>query len=81
MPRFFSGGADVGLSELHVFCDASEEVYAAVIYIHNVYSDSRTIVRQGTLDNRLAPKKVISVPKLELNAALLGSRPWWSNLP
>ncbi|KAK4017388.1 hypothetical protein OUZ56_032700 [Daphnia magna] len=63
-----------GLSELHVFCDASEEVYAAVIYIHNVYSDSRTIVRQGTLDNRLAPKKVISVPKLELNAALLGSR-------
>ncbi|XP_045032663.1 uncharacterized protein LOC123474519 [Daphnia magna] len=75
MPRcLFPDGANIVSSELHTFCDASEEAYAAVIYIRNVYSDGRVIVRQARAANKLAPRKVISVPKLELNAALLGSR-------
>ncbi|XP_057379646.1 uncharacterized protein LOC130701871 [Daphnia carinata] len=61
-------------TELHAFGDASEEAYAAVIYIRNVYSDGRTIVRQVRAVTKLAPKRTISVPKLELNAALQAAR-------
>jgi hypothetical protein len=61
-------------SQLHTFCDASEEAYAAVIYVRNAYRDGRIRIHQIKASNKLAPKKTISVPKLELNAALLGSR-------
>lgn len=78
VPRcLFPDGPSIISSELHIFCDASEEAYAAVIYIRNVYShkrDPEVVVRQVKAANKIAPKKSISVPKLELNAALLGAR-------
>jgi hypothetical protein len=75
MPRcLFPDSAKIISSELHTFCDASEEAYAAVIYIRNCYADGGVVVRQVKAANKLAPKKTISVPKLELNAALLGAR-------
>ena len=61
-------------SQLHIFCDASEEAYAAVVYVRNSYRDGQIGVHQIKASNKLAPKKTVSVPKLELNAALLGSR-------
>jgi hypothetical protein len=61
-------------SQLHVFGDASEEAYAAVVYIRNTYSSGQVIIRLVKASSKLAPKKTISVPKLELNAALLSSR-------
>ena len=61
-------------TELHTFCDASEEAYAAVVYIRNVYATGRLIVRQVKGSTKLSPTKTLSVPKLELNAALLGAR-------
>lgn len=60
--------------ELHVFCDASEEAYATVIYLRVHYSDGCVLIRQVRAANKLAPKKTISILKLELNAALLGAR-------
>ena len=60
--------------ELHTFCDASEEAYAAVVNIRNVYDDGRVLVRQVKGGTKLSPTKTLSVPKLELNAALLGAR-------
>ncbi|XP_057381574.1 uncharacterized protein LOC130704113 [Daphnia carinata] len=60
--------------ELHTFCDASEEAYAAVSYIRNVYEDRNIVVRQVKAGNKLAPTKTLSIPKLELNAALLEAR-------
>lgn len=78
VPRcLFPNGPSIVSSELHIFCDASEEAYAAVLYIRNVYShkrDPEVVVRQVKAANKIAPKKSISVPKLELNAALLGGR-------
>ena len=59
-------------TELHTFCDASEEAYAAIIYVHNTYTDGRVLVRQVKAVNKLAP--TVSVPRLELNVAFLGSR-------
>ncbi|XP_057378039.1 uncharacterized protein LOC130700052 [Daphnia carinata] len=61
-------------SQLHIFCDASEEAYAAVVYIRNVWEDGRIRCSQIKACTKLAPMKTLSVPKLELNAALLGAR-------
>ena len=75
MPRCLFPQANLILSsELHVFCDASEEAYAAVIYVRNQHKDGRVLIRQVRASTKLAPKKTLSVPKLELNAALLGAR-------
>ena len=61
-------------TELHTFCDASEEAYAAVSYLRCVDKDGRVSVRIVMAKTRVAPKKSISVAKLELNGALLGAR-------
>ncbi|XP_046632671.1 uncharacterized protein LOC124312218 [Daphnia pulicaria] len=75
MPRcLFPDRAQISTVDLHAFGDASEEAYAAVIYLRVVYSDGRILVRQVKAANKIAPKKTISVPKLELNAALLAAR-------
>jgi hypothetical protein len=75
MPRcLFPNRPNLEASELHTFCDASEEAYAAVIYVRSLFSNGQVVVRQVKATNKLAPKKTISVPKLELNAALLGAR-------
>jgi hypothetical protein len=60
--------------ELHTFTDASEEACAASCYTRIVYSDGRVVIQYVKAATKLAPLKTISVCKLELNAALMGSR-------
>ena len=75
MPRcLFPDRVQISMVELHAFGEASEEVYAAVIYLWVIYSDGRILVRRVKAANKIAQKKTISVPKLELNAGLLGAR-------
>ena len=75
MPRcLFTEEVQIIDRELRAFCDASEEAYAAVINIRIRYSDGRVLVREVRAVNKLTPKKAISIPMLELNAALLGAR-------
>ena len=63
------------MSELHTFCDASEEAFAAVVYLRTTYSnDKEPQVKSIMAKTKMAPKKTISVAKLELQAALLGGR-------
>lgn len=59
--------------QLHTFVDASESAFAAVCYIRmEVEGEVRTsLIASKT---RVAPKKRLTVPKLELQAALLGAR-------
>ena len=59
-----AGATDI---ELHLFCDASEKAYAAAIYIK-----SGEEVRLFTAKTRVAPVKTVSLPRLELCAAVLG---------
>ena len=58
-----------GEIDLHAFVDASTKAYGAVVY--GVQGgESNLIISKG----RIAPSNQLSVPKLELTAATLGSR-------
>ncbi|XP_045034626.1 uncharacterized protein LOC123475691 [Daphnia magna] len=61
-------------SQLLTFCDASEEAVAAAVYLNTSYEDGSSSCRLVMAKTKLAPRKTISIPKLELNAALLGAR-------
>jgi hypothetical protein len=70
-PCLFPNSAKIISLELHTFCESLEEAYVAVIYFRISCADGRVIVRQMKASNNLAPKKTISIPKLEINAAVL----------
>ncbi|GFX35234.1 uncharacterized protein TNCV_100411 [Trichonephila clavipes] len=59
---------------LHGFCDTSELAYASVIYAVQPQTDGNTKVTLLVAKSRVAPLKSVSIPKLELNGALLLSR-------
>ena len=58
--------------ELHHFCDSSERAYGAVSYVRVV--DSAGVIHCSFLvaKSRLAPIKQVTIPRLELMAAVLG---------
>ncbi|KHJ42945.1 Pao retrotransposon peptidase [Trichuris suis] len=75
VPRcLFPREGEIASSELHTFGDASEEAFAAAMYLRNVYKDGDVTVRIVMAKARLAPLKTVSVARLELQAALLGAR-------
>jgi len=59
------------------FCDASQHGYAAVLYIKMLDHDSDSSIFLVGTKTKLAPITSLSIPRLELNAALLLSR--WMN--
>lgn len=68
---FFPRQHEIVRTELRIFGDASEEANAAVTYTRSLYSDGTVLVRLVKSSTKLAPAKIISIPKLKLNAALL----------
>lgn len=75
IPRcFFEKSTKVLSLELHVFCDASEKGFAAVAYFRIVYENNLIGVRFVTSKNYVAPLRPLSVPRLELQAAVIGAR-------
>jgi hypothetical protein len=58
---------------MHTFSDASEFAFSAAVYFRIIFSNDIEVVLV-TSKSKVAPNKVLSVPKLELQAALLGSR-------
>lgn len=58
-------------AELHGYCDASQKAYAAVIFMRILKSDGSIHINQITAKTRVAPIKTISIPRLELCAAVL----------
>ncbi|KFD60963.1 hypothetical protein M514_26861 [Trichuris suis] len=75
LPRcLFVRMEDIMSSELHTFCDASQEAFASAVYLRNVYINGEVTVRLVMAKSKLAPLKAVSVARLELQAALLGAR-------
>jgi len=59
--------------QLHGFADASMHAYGAVVY-SRVASDGKFHINLVAAKTRVAPIKSVSIPRLELNAALLLTR-------
>ncbi|XP_063636132.1 uncharacterized protein LOC134806742 [Cydia splendana] len=60
--------------ELHTFVDASEEAYAAAVYWRMTRADGSVKIALAAAKSRVTPRKPISIPRLELQAAVLGVR-------
>ena len=60
--------------EIHVFCDASERAYGAVVFSRLQVSSDEFRTSFIVSKARVAPMKVQTIPRLELMAALVGAR-------
>ena len=59
---------------LHMFADASEDAYGAVVYQKSEYQDGSSSVCLVASKSKVAPLQSINIPRLELMGAVLGYR-------
>ena len=55
----------------HVFSDASEDAYAAVMYERDVYEDGSVLISFITSKSKVVPLNSHNIPQLELLGAIL----------
>ncbi|XP_053686938.1 uncharacterized protein LOC128736479 [Sabethes cyaneus] len=60
--------------QLHVLVDASEEAYSAAAYYRFTFADGTIHTTLVAAKAKVAPLKPLSIPRLELKAAVLGAR-------
>ena len=64
----------VGVPMLCIYCDASEEAFGACAYIRWQINDGTYNVRFIAAKSRVGPLKRLTIPRLELQAAVMGTR-------
>ncbi len=76
LPRCYSSSLQhpVKIRSVHVFCDASERAYGSVAYLCSEDDQGNLEVAFLAARSRVAPKKQISIARLELCAALTGAQ-------
>ena len=74
VPRALQLQKEVHSMSLHVFVDASQEAYGAVVYSRIEYGDRVVSIRLITSKSKVAPLQSISIPRLELMGASLGNK-------
>jgi hypothetical protein len=65
---------DVTDTQLHYFCDASESGYGTVSYIRFTSGNKPPHISLVMGKARVAPLKVVTIPRMELTAAVLAAR-------
>ena len=70
VPRYIGGKN----SQLIRFCDASKNAYATAIYLKTMDEERKSRVNLIFSKARIAPKKAMSIPRLELMPLLIGVR-------
>ena len=68
---YYRAISEVIQTELHGFCDASEDAYAAVVYIRATYKEGPPTLALVVTKTKVAPLKRQSIPRLELCGAQL----------
>lgn len=74
LPRCYAPTRGVHSRQLHVFNDASDRAYATVAYWRIRYEDGDIRVTLAGAKAKVAPVKAQSIPRLELQANLIGAR-------
>ncbi|XP_076857121.1 uncharacterized protein LOC143511024 [Brachyhypopomus gauderio] len=75
MPRcYMPVNMSADASDLHVFCDASEKAYGSVAYLRMEDAEGHPHVAFVMARSRVAPRKQLSMPRLELSAVLTGAQ-------
>ncbi|XP_054746751.1 uncharacterized protein LOC129251377 [Anastrepha obliqua] len=72
--RWFGTEVAGSFTQLHVFADASERAYAAVLYARTTQSDGSITVSLISSKTKVAPLKPTTLPRLELCAAHLAAK-------
>jgi len=71
VPRYVKLRAKDASVELHGFADASERAYTAVIYVRSTICEENPDVNIIAAKTKVAPIKLVTLPRLELCAAAL----------
>jgi len=71
VPRRYSHWPDQVNYELHIFCDASQLAFGAAAYLRMRQNSQNTSLVTGK--TRVAPVKAVTLPRLELLAAMTAS--------
>ena len=75
VPRCYNNlNKNVVAYEVHMYSDASELAYGAIAYLNLVFTDGASTLSFLMGKSRLAPVKTVSLPRLELNAAVVAIR-------
>ncbi|GFW75342.1 integrase catalytic domain-containing protein [Trichonephila clavipes] len=76
IPRFYLGNIDQEISkcEIHCFSDASKSAYGTILYLRFVTRNNEIETSFICSKSRVAPLKSLTLPRLELTAALLSAR-------
>lgn len=71
IPRWIATDSQSSSIEIHGFCDASKDAYAASIYLRSVDTQGQFHCHLLTSKSKIAPIKTTSIPRLELMGAVL----------
>ena len=74
VPRYLRTELGVKKITLHTFTDASQQAYGAATYSRHLYEDGSVTCRLVASKSRVAPLQAVSIPRLELMAAVVGLR-------
>ena len=74
IPRCLQLREEVTSATLHAFVDASQNAYGAVIYMRSKHRQRNVLLSFVASKTKVAPLQSLSIPRLELMAAVLGKR-------